>query len=70
MTKEQKGMISLLNGSSENFTREIYDYVIELLKNQGIENKEKFLIYLIEYQDSNFINALYIKAIELLQQKK
>lgn len=39
MTEEQMVMISLLNGSNENFTKEIYDYIIQLLKDN--ENNEK-----------------------------
>lgn len=35
-----------------------------------MKNRKEILIYLIEHQDNNFINALYIKAIALLQLKK
>ena len=81
MTKEQMGMILLFKLANEKLTKggneklkdEICNDTIKILKNkkyENIENRKEILIYLIEHQDNNFINALYIKAIALLQLKK
>ena len=77
MTKEQKVMFLLFKLVNEKLTKggneKLKNDTIKILKNkkyENIENRKEILIYLIEHQDNNFINALYIKAITLLQLKK
>ena len=77
MTKEQKVMFLLFKLVNEKLTKggneKLKNDTIKILKNkkyENIENRKEILIYLIEHQDNNFINALYIKAIALLQLKK
>ena len=77
MTKEQEEMILLFKLANEKLTKggneKLKNDTIKILKNkkyENIENRKEILIYLIEHQDNNFINALYIKAIALLQLKK
>lgn len=77
MTKEQKVMFLLFKLANEKLTKggneKLKNDTIKILKNkkyENIENRKEILIYLIEHQDNNFINALYIKAITLLQLKK
>ena len=69
MTKEQEEMILLFKLANEKLTKggneKLKNDTIKILK-----NRKEILIYLIEHQDNNFINALYIKAIALLQLKK